>query len=108
MSPVSLLKTNAVGPRAIDRGVQRQDDAEAGCELVSLISFLEADNSRLWKKVVELSLETLALRQALKKIERRRRAAAAKLKNRPPSRPRVTASAAPAAKVARLVLASAR
>jgi hypothetical protein len=108
MSPVSLLKTKTIGPRAINRGAQRQDDAEAGCELVSLISFLEADNNRLWKKVVELSLETLALQQALKKIERRKRAAAAKPKTWPSSRPRVTSSDAQAAKVARLVLASGR
>jgi hypothetical protein len=108
MSPISLLKTKAAGPRAIDRGVLRQDDAEAVCEPISLISFLEADNSRLWKTVLELSLETLALRQALKKIERRRRAIAAKPKKWPSSHPHATPSAAQAAKVARLVLASGR
>jgi hypothetical protein len=106
MSPVSVLKTKAVGPKAIDRETRRQDDA--ACELISLLSFLEADNKRLWQTVVELSLETLALRQALKKIERRRRVAAAGPKKRPSSRSGVTASATPAqaAKVARLVLAS--
>jgi hypothetical protein len=108
MSPVSVLKTKAAGPKAINQGVRRQNHVETECELISLLSFLEADNERLWQAVLELSLETVALRRALKKVEKSRRVAAARPKKQASSRPDVTSSApqVQAAKVARLVLAS--
>jgi hypothetical protein len=71
MNPVSVLKGRDVGPKAADREARRGDDLQTPCELISLLSYLEADNQKLWKAVRELSIETAALRQALKTMESR-------------------------------------
>lgn len=43
----------------------KQDDAELGCQPISLLSYLEMENVRLRQAVVELSLDTMALREEL-------------------------------------------
>ena len=67
MNPVSVLKPRMVGSRAVDRQSHKQDDAEPACRPISILSFLEAENIRLRQAVVELSLDTMALREALEK-----------------------------------------
>ena len=69
MNPVSVLKPRTVGSRAVDRRLHKQDDDEPACRPISLLSFLEAENIRLRQVVVELSRDTMALREALKKNE---------------------------------------
>lgn len=53
MNPVSALKSKT-----------------AGAKVVSLVSYLEADNERLRRTAAELSLQTTALRQELGRTER--------------------------------------
>lgn len=65
MSPVTVLKTRTVDSKASDGKLHKQDDAEPECRPISLLSVLEAENIRLRRAVVELSLDTLALREAL-------------------------------------------
>jgi hypothetical protein len=65
MSPVSVLRTRAVDSNASDRETHKQD--EPGCQPIDLLSFLEAENMRLRQAVAELSLDTMALREALKR-----------------------------------------
>jgi len=47
------------------------DDTEAGPQTISLLSFLKAENVKLRQVVVELSLDAMALREALKRFEAR-------------------------------------
>ena len=75
---VSELKGREVGPRAANRKTRRVGNVQSDCELMSLLSYLEADNKKLWQAVLVLSIETATLRQALKAAESRRRAADAK------------------------------
>jgi hypothetical protein len=65
--------------------------------MISLRSFLEADNKRLWQAVLELSVEIAALRRVLKSGEGRRRDAGAKPTVQRLPRSRVTALATPEA-----------
>jgi hypothetical protein len=65
MNPVSVLKRKEARTKASDRTSSRQGEAESPCELISLRSFLEADNKRLRQAVLELSRETAVLRQML-------------------------------------------
>jgi hypothetical protein len=44
---------------------QNQDDGERACRPIRLLSVLEAENIRLRQAVVELLIDTLALREAL-------------------------------------------
>jgi hypothetical protein len=44
---------------------QKQDDEQRACRPISLLSVLEAENIRLQRAVVELLIDTLALRAAL-------------------------------------------
>jgi hypothetical protein len=69
MNSVSVLRPRMVGSRAVDRRSHEQDDGERARRPVSILSFLEAENIRLRQAVVKLSLDTMALREALKKNE---------------------------------------
>jgi hypothetical protein len=98
MNRVSVLKKREAGTKLIDREARAQDDARSECEMISLRSFLEADNKRLWQAVLELSVETAALRRVLKTSEGRRGGGDAKpMMVRRLSRSRVTAMATPEA-----------
>jgi len=48
------------------RKSHKQDNAESKRQPVSLLAFLEAENVRLRQTVVELALNTMALRDALR------------------------------------------
>jgi hypothetical protein len=74
MNPVSVFKPRAIGAKMINRRLHRQDDAETGCQAVSLVSYLEAANEKLRQAVADLTRETAALRQELEQIESRGRA----------------------------------
>jgi len=63
MNPLSVLKIGMV-----DRKSQKQDNAEPKFRPISLLSVLEAENIRLRQSVVELLLDTLVLREALKDV----------------------------------------
>jgi hypothetical protein len=97
MNPVSVLKKREAGPK-VDREARTQDDAQSECEMICLLSFLEADNKRLWQAVLELSIETATLRRVLKTEESRRRVADVKPTVRRPPRSRIAVSALPAAR----------
>jgi hypothetical protein len=60
------LKTRAADPNLRDRETHKGDDVESRSQPKSLLSFLEAENLRLRQAIVELSLDTSALRKALK------------------------------------------
>jgi hypothetical protein len=62
----------------VNRQLHRRDDAETGCQAVSLVSYLEAANEKLRQAVADLMRETAALRQEVDKLEGRGRAAEAK------------------------------
>jgi hypothetical protein len=67
MNVVSVLRTRTVNSRACDQEYQesqKQDDAGRECRPISLLSVLEAENIRLRQAVVELLIDTLALREA--------------------------------------------
>ena len=53
------------------RAVDRQSHGEPAYSPISILSFLEAENFRLRQAVVALSLDTMALREALEKNEGR-------------------------------------
>jgi hypothetical protein len=95
MNRVSLLKKREAGPKPIDREASAQDDARPECEMISLRSFLEADNKRLWQAVLALSVETAALRRVLKTRDSLRRVADARPTDRRLPRSSVTALATP-------------
>jgi hypothetical protein len=67
MNSVSVLKPRTVGSRAVDRQSHERGDGEPAGRPISMLSFLEAENIRLRQAVVELSRDTKALRQALRK-----------------------------------------
>jgi hypothetical protein len=69
MNSVSVLKPRAVGSRAMDRQSPERGDGEPACGPISMRSFLETENIRLRQAVVELSGDTKALREALRKNE---------------------------------------
>ncbi len=62
---VRSLKTKAADPNS-DRESHKGHDAEPGSQPISLLSFLEAENTRLRQAIVELTLDGSALREALK------------------------------------------
>jgi outer membrane murein-binding lipoprotein Lpp len=82
MNPVSVFKTKAVGAKMISRRMHRQDDAEAGCQAISLVSYLEAANEKLRQTVSDLTRETAALRQELEQMDSRGHAAEAEARRR--------------------------
>ena len=63
------LKMKVVDPNTSDREWHKRDNAEPGCRPVSLLSFLQAENIRLRRTVMELSLHAKVLREALKSME---------------------------------------
>jgi hypothetical protein len=69
MNPVSEFTTTAAGSKMINRQSRERDDAESGCQAISLVSYLEAANERLRQAVEELRRETTALRQELTRKE---------------------------------------
>lgn len=66
MNAVSVLRTRTVNSKARDQDSQKQHDAQRECRPISLVSVLEAENIRLRQAVVELLIDTLALREALR------------------------------------------
>ena len=68
MNSVSVLKIKTVDPQAVDPKFHKQDYVKPKSGPISLLSVLEAENFRLRQAVVELSLDTLALREALKEL----------------------------------------
>jgi hypothetical protein len=62
MNAVSASELRMIGAKVKSNG---QDDAELGSEPISLLSYLEMENVRLRQAVVELSLDTMALREEL-------------------------------------------
>jgi hypothetical protein len=63
---VGPLKTKLAAPNSPDRESHKGNEAEPGSQPISLLSFLEAENMRLRQAIVELSLDSSALREALK------------------------------------------
>ena len=66
MNPLSVLKIRTVDLRTVHPKSLKQDNAGPKCRPISLLSVLEAENVRLRERVIELSLDTLVLREALK------------------------------------------
>jgi len=66
MKPLSELEPKMVRSKAVGRQ-SRKDGAEPACRPISMLSFLEAENVRLQRTVVELSRDNMALREALRK-----------------------------------------
>ena len=72
-------------PNTSDRESHKQVDAEHGRRVISLLSFLKAENIKLQQAVMELSLDTMALREALKRMEAPRHVYRSKNRLRMPS-----------------------
>jgi len=70
-TPVELaaLKIGKIDPNSSDWESHRRNDAEPGCRPISLLSFLQAENVRLRRAAVELSLYVEALREVLTRME---------------------------------------
>ena len=68
MNSVSVLKIRTVNPKAVDPKSLNQDDVKPKSRTISLLSALKAENCRLRQAVVQLSLDTLVLREALKDV----------------------------------------
>ena len=68
MNSASVLTIKTVDPQAVDPKSHKQDYVEPKSGPISLLSVLEAENFRLRQAVVELSLDTLVLREALKEL----------------------------------------
>ena len=64
-----MLRKKMVDSNSSDRELYKRNNAQPGCRPISLLSFLQAENVRLHRAVVELSLHTMALREALKRME---------------------------------------
>ena len=60
MGTISVLRTANVEPE-----MPEQDHGRSGAHPVSLLAFLQAENVRLQKAVVQLKRDTTALREAL-------------------------------------------
>jgi hypothetical protein len=68
MNSVSVLKIKPVDPQAVDPKFHKQDYVKPKSGPISLLSVLDAENFRLRQAVVELSLDALVLREALKEL----------------------------------------
>ena len=75
MNSVSVLKTGMLNRKTLDPQSHRRDGAGHDCQPISLLAVLKTQNLRLRRAVAELSLDTLALRKALKRVEARDRVA---------------------------------
>jgi hypothetical protein len=69
MNSVSLLKIRTVNPKAVNAKSHNQDNVKPKFRPISLLSVLEAENFQLRQALVELSLDTLMLRDALKELD---------------------------------------
>ena len=69
MNAVCVLKTGTLNRKTHDSQPLKQDGARLGCQPTSLLEFLKTENLRLRQAAAELSLDTLALRKALKRVE---------------------------------------
>ncbi len=67
MSAVTVLKTKTVDSKAPDRKFHARGDIDTGCQTIDLVSFLKAENIRLRQAVLLLSLQTRALRDAVRR-----------------------------------------
>ena len=67
--PAAMLKIMTVDSNSPNQESHKQSDAQPERRPISLLLFLKAENVRLRQVVVELSLDVLALREALKRIE---------------------------------------
>ena len=65
MNSVSVLKTGTLAPEASEPQSRNQDGAKSDGRPISLLAVLKTENIRLRQAVVELSLDVLALREAL-------------------------------------------
>jgi hypothetical protein len=68
MNAVAVLKIRTVNPKAVDPKSHKQDYVKPNSRPISFLSVLKAENFRLRQAVVELSLDTLVLREALKEL----------------------------------------
>jgi len=66
MNAVCVLKTGTLNRKTHDSQPLKQDSARLGCQPISLLEYLKTENLRLRQAAAELSLDTSALRQALK------------------------------------------
>jgi hypothetical protein len=64
-----MLKIKLIDSNSSDREAHKRNNAEPGCQPITLLSFLQAENVRLRRTVMELSLDAKALREALKGME---------------------------------------
>jgi hypothetical protein len=62
MGTISVLKTTTVDSNLLELNYRK-----AGCQLVSLLAFLQAENLRLRTQVAELQRDTTALQEAWRK-----------------------------------------
>ena len=60
MSAISVLKIKNVEPSP-----QKQNQGKSSNQPISLLAFLQAENCKLRKTVAQLTLDTMALREAL-------------------------------------------
>jgi hypothetical protein len=67
MNSVSVLKVRTVDPKARDVASHNKDSVKPERAPISILSFLQAENTTLRQQVFELVLETLALKEALKR-----------------------------------------
>ena len=81
MNSVSVLKIKTVDPQAVVPKSHKQNYVKRKSGPISLLSVLDAENFRLRQAVVELSLDTLALREALKELRPGPRISGRGLKN---------------------------
>ena len=68
MNSVSVLKIKTVDPQAVDPKFHKQDYVKPKSGPISLLSVLDAENFRLRQAVVELSLDTVVLKEALNQL----------------------------------------
>ena len=67
MNPVSVLKVRMAGPKTRDVTPSNKKSLKPENPQISILSFLQAENTRLRQQVVELSLDMLVLKEALEK-----------------------------------------
>jgi hypothetical protein len=66
---LAMLMIKVVDPNSSDPESHKRNNAEPGCQPITILSFLQAENVRLHRTVMELSLQAKALREALKRME---------------------------------------
>ena len=66
---LAALKIRMVDLRSSDWESHKRDDVEPGGRPISLLSVLQAENVRLRRAAVELTLHVKALREVLRRME---------------------------------------